>query len=107
MTQKKKYYVNVQSREISQVPYGNNDQFTIYATGDEVKMLRMIMNKVYDADRSAYWRAHVPIVPYHRDKSNDIYDDGLTEAFQMLHDLGDSKTKEHIREMGVLSDRPM
>ncbi|MCT2535843.1 hydrolase [Aquibacillus koreensis] len=103
--EKKKYFVNIGTLEISQMEYGNNKDFTIYATGEEVYHLREIMNEMYDSDMRGFWRAHVPYVPYHNDKSNDTYDDGIVEAFQMIHDLGDETTKEHIETMGVLDNK--
>ncbi len=104
---KKKYHVSIASKEISQIPYGNNDDFTIYATDGEVSMLRRKMEKMHEADVASFWRAHVPIMPYHNDKANDIYDEGLTEAYQMVYELGDKQTKSHIESMGILSDRLM
>lgn len=104
---KKKYYVSISSGEISQVKVGNNDEYIIYATDDEVKMLRAKLTNMYDADFDSFWRAHVPIMPYHNDKGNQRYDEGLTEVFQMIYDLGDEQAKSHIEEIGVLSDRSL
>ncbi|HLR74380.1 MAG TPA: hydrolase [Virgibacillus sp.] len=103
--EKKKYYVSIASGEISQIQYQNNDEFIIYATDDEVRMLRAKMDNMHDASIGAFWRAHVPIVPYHNDQPNDDYDENITEALRMIYDLGDEETKSHIQTMGVLSDR--
>lgn len=104
---RKKYYVSLQSREISQVKYQNNADFTIYATDEEVRMLRSIFNKMYDEEVGTFWRSHVPFIPYHKDSSNDDYDREITEAFQMIYDLGNEEAKQHIHDMGVLGDRHM
>ncbi|WP_430784641.1 hydrolase [Virgibacillus flavescens] len=103
--EKKKYYVNMGAQEISQIKYGNNEEFIIYATDEEVILLRDKLNDMYDANTRAFFRAHVPIMAYHNDKSNDDYDIGLTGAYQMVYHLGDEETKNHIETMGVLSDR--
>lgn len=100
--ERKKYYVSLQSREISQTVVGNNADFTIYATDDEVSMLRKKLNNVYDAELDTYWRSHVPIMPYHKDASNERYDQSLTEAFQMIYTLGDEEAKQFVSESGVL-----
>ncbi|SDQ29649.1 hydrolase [Virgibacillus salinus] len=102
--EKKKFYINLGSQEISQIKYDNNEEFVIHATEDEVRILRDKMDDMYNADYRAFFRAHVPIMPYHNDSSNDDYDIGITEAFQMIYDLGDENTKKHIDSMGVLSD---
>lgn len=105
--EKKQYYVSLQSREISQIKHGNNADFTIYATEGEVSMLRTKLDRVYSAEFDTFWRAHVPFIPYHNDASNDRYDQSLTEAFEMIYQLGDEQTRSYIEESGVLSDRPI
>lgn len=101
---KKKFYVNVGTQEVSQIEYGNNQDFTIYATEIEARLLRGKLNDMDQANFRAFFRAHVPIMPYHNDKPNDDYDDGMTGAYQMLYALGDEQTKQHIESMGILSD---
>lgn len=104
---KQKYYVSITTGEISQIPYGNNDDFVIHATMDEVNLLRAKMNRMNDADFSSFIRAHVPIKPYHKDNPNDDYDEALTEAYQMVYDLGDHETKSNLKQMNVFGDRHM
>lgn len=104
---RKKYYVNLGSGEISQIRFGNNNEFTIHATNDEILLLRSKMENMHGAGWYSFWRAHVPIMPYHNDKSNDRYDSELTEAYQMLYDLGDENVKRHIEEIGVLGTDPL
>ncbi|QDP40932.1 hydrolase [Radiobacillus deserti] len=100
--ERKKYYVNIGTQEISQVQVGDNDEFIIFASDEEVYQLREMMNQMYNADIRSFWRSHVPIAPYHNDTSNDTFDDGMVEAFRMIHDLGDDTTRKHIENMGVL-----
>lgn len=102
---RKKYYISMQSNEISRIPYGNNNEFVIYATSSEVRQLRDKMNHIGEADIATFWRAHVPFVPYHLATSNDDYDKNTAEAFQMIYDLGDKETKSHISSMGIFVDR--
>src|SRR5690625_1907659 len=103
--ERKKYYVNFQSREISQIKHENNDAFTIHATEQEIQLLRKTLDNVHDSEVDTFWRAHVPIMPYHNDPSNDRYDKSLTEAFEKIHELGDENTRAFVEESGVLSDR--
>ena len=104
---RKKYYVNLQSREISQMKYQNNDAFTIYATEQEVQMLRKTLDNVHMSEVDTFWRAHNPILPYHNDSSNDRYDKHLTDAFEKLYELGDEETRSFVEESGVFSNRPI
>lgn len=105
--EKKKYYIDIGSGEISQIKYDNNDSFTIQATTEEISLLRAKMENMHDAGVRSFFRAHVPIMPYHNDKSNDDYDSNLTETYQMLYDLGDDEAKKHIDSIGILTDNHM
>ncbi|RCW66914.1 hydrolase [Saliterribacillus persicus] len=100
--EKQKYYVNVGTQEISQVPYGNNDDFTIYADEAEVYLLRKVFNGMHDADQSSFWRTHIPFKPYHNDSENDAYDAGIVDAYRMLYQLGDDSTRNNIKELGII-----
>jgi hypothetical protein len=102
--EKKTYYVEIGSGEISQTKYQNNHSFTIQATPEEVTMLRAKLNNMDGAALSSFWRAHVPIMPYHNDKANDRYDAGLVDVYEMLYDLGDDTTRNHIESIGILGD---
>ena len=100
--QKKKFYVNIGSGEISQIKYDNNEDFVIYATEEDAQLLRAKMNNMDNASFRSFFRAHVPIWAYHNDKSNDDYDANMTEAFQMIYNFGDEATRTHIDSMDVL-----
>ncbi|QAS53880.1 hydrolase [Halobacillus litoralis] len=99
-----KYYINIGTREISLNHDGNNDDFLIYATKEEVITLREIFDEIYNSDVRSFYRAHVPFKPYHQDEDNDESDMEMKHAFQKIYDLGDETTKNHIVEMGVLED---
>ncbi|MFD1020553.1 hydrolase [Thalassobacillus hwangdonensis] len=102
--EKEKYYVNLGTQEISLNHDANNDDFIIQATPEEIIELRTVFDEMYIADEWSFYRSHVPARPYHKDKSNDEYDEGMKRAFRMLHDLGDETTKHHIESMGVLEE---
>src|SRR5699024_6513220 len=93
--------------EISQVQVGNNADFTIYATEGEVRKLRNIFKAIETAEMGSFWRAHVPFKPYHDDSPNDEHDKSLTEAFQLLYELGDEQSRQFIEQTGVLGNRPI
>ncbi|SER99493.1 hypothetical protein SAMN04487944_114128 [Gracilibacillus ureilyticus] len=98
---KKKYYVNIATQEISQIPYGTNTEFVINATDEEVFFLREKFNEIRDADMGAFVRAHIPFMPYHNDPQNDEYDSGLKGAYQMIYDLADNETKKAMQEANI------
>lgn len=100
---KNKYYVNLQAKEIATTAHGNNNDFVIYATDEEARNLRNTFNQMHDGEMASYWRAHVPIMPYHHDKGNQKYDTEIQEAFKQIHLLGDEDTKAFIEESGYLN----
>lgn len=102
---KNKYYVNLATHEVSQIKYANNANFTIEANEDEIALLRAKLDNMHSADMRTFFRAHVPILSYDKDQSNNDYDRGFTEAYQMVHGLGTVETKRHIEEMGVLGEK--
>ncbi|WP_163526702.1 hydrolase [Halobacillus ihumii] len=105
MDGKNQYFVNIGTREISINRNGNNDEFIINADREELLLLREVFNEMYNSDTRAFFRSHVPFVEYHKDSSNDEYDEGMTRALQMIYDLGDDTTRHHISGMGVLKDK--
>ncbi|KAB8131475.1 hydrolase [Gracilibacillus oryzae] len=99
--EKKKYYVNIGTQEISQIPYGTNAEFVIYANDEEIFLLREKFNEIRDADLSSYVRAHIPFIPYHNDPQNDDYDSGIKGAYQMIYNLADSATKTAMDDANI------
>lgn len=100
--ERKQYYVSIASKEISEVRIGNNDDFTIQATADDMKELKQIFSEMGAAEMETFLRSHVPIVPYHRDKGNDHYDAALSEAYAKMYELGDEQARSFISASGLL-----
>lgn len=98
-----KYFIGISNGTITQKNADQNAAYTIYANDEELKEIRRKLEKMEDASLSSFLRAHIPIKPYHEDPQNDAYDDGLNELFQMLYELGDEQTKDHIRSLDTFS----
>src|SRR5690625_123985 len=96
---KRKFYVSVESQEISELMAGNNNQFIIYGGPEDIIYLREIFDELQDAEFSTFWRAHVPFKEYHHDEDNDSYDESLLRAYKIIHELGDETTSKHIEQM--------
>ncbi|RDW18741.1 hydrolase [Oceanobacillus arenosus] len=100
--EKKTYYVNIGTGEISEVRNENNHAFSIQATTSEISQLRRKMDNMHDSSIDSFIRAQIPFIEYHHDQANDQYDANLLEAYQLIHQLGNSQTKAHIESMDVL-----
>lgn len=101
---RKKYFVNMQSKEISETKYGNSNYYTIFARAEEVDQLRRLMDNMSDADQASFIRAHVPFVPYHIDDATDTYDQYYKEAMKFIYQYGNHEARDHIESMGILKD---
>ncbi|MCP8617797.1 hydrolase [Salirhabdus salicampi] len=102
--EKEKFYVDIGSMEISRLKAGDNNDYVIYATPEEVIKLRDLFDNMYSADGDAFIRAHIPIKQYHHDESNDNYDEAMIQIFRMLYELGDEQTRNHIKSMEILKN---
>ncbi|MBB6453398.1 hypothetical protein HNQ94_001847 [Salirhabdus euzebyi] len=102
--EKEKFYVDIGTHEISRLQAYNNNHFVIYGTPEEIMLLREVMDEMYNSELGTWIRAHIPIMEYHNDKTNDQYDEGMYRVYEMLYKLGDEKTKKHIESMGILKD---
>lgn len=105
--EKNKYYVSLVEGEISHRPHDRNGYLEISATETELSNLRRKFDNMHDAGVVTFFRAHLPFVEYHHDDSNDKYDSNMLEVYQMLYELGNKKTREHIESMGILNENDM
>lgn len=99
---KQRYYVSVQAETILQGQGEAAYEFEIDATNEDIIKLQEMFEDKSDSTDSTFFRAHIPIIPYHHDRENDVYDDNLSQIYQFLHKLGTESTKKHIEAMGVL-----
>ena len=104
--QKKTYYINVGSGEISQSPTASTWNYKIEATNEEITELRDLFNQNYSTEWKNFFRAHTPYVQYHYDRENDDYDKTEEKIFSMLYQLGDQEVKNHIESMNILPNQP-
>lgn len=102
--QKKHYYIDVGSGEISLSSTSSTWSFKIYASDDEITELRQLFDQNYRTEWQSFFRAHVPYVQYHYDRENDAYDQTIAKVYGMIYKLGDEKAKKHIKSMDILPD---
>lgn len=101
---KKTYYINVGSGEISQSRTDSTWNFKINATDEEIGTLRDYFNQNYSSEWKNFFRAHVPYVQYHYDRENDAYDETIQQVYGMIYELGDEEARKHIQSMGILPE---
>lgn len=102
--EKKTYYIQVGTGEISQSSTDSPWNFKIEATDEEITDLREMFEQNYSTDWQNFFRAHVPYVQYHYDRENDAYDETTKSVYGMIYKLGDEEARKHIESMGILSE---
>ncbi|UII55297.1 hydrolase [Cytobacillus spongiae] len=102
--QKKTYYIDIGSGEISQSETSSTWSYKIEATDNDIIELRELFEQNYSTDWQNFFRAHVPYVQYHFDRENDAYDRTMTKVYEMIHKLGNEEAKRHIESMGILTE---
>lgn len=101
-TEKKTYYIDVGTGEISKSSTSSTWSYQIQATDDEIIELRELFDQNYSTEWQSFFRTHVPYVQYHYDRQNDAYDSTLQKVYGVIYRLGDEEAKRHIETMGIL-----
>lgn len=101
MEEKKAYYIDVGSGEISQSATGSTWSYKIEASNKEIGELRELFDQNYSTEWQNFFRAHVPYVQYHYDRENDAYDQTISKIYGIIYNLGDEETKNHIKNMNI------
>ena len=102
MSEKKIYYIEIASGEITQSPYDSSWNYKIEATREDITTLRKHFDESDKVDIGNFIRAHIPFLEYHHDNENDIQDEKLQQVYRMIHQLGDEEAKKQIESMGIL-----
>ncbi|MBD3919054.1 hypothetical protein H8B09_09835 [Paenibacillus sp. PR3] len=99
--EKRRYYVSIQSRNIMLNQGDAAYELEIDATREEVDKLTLLFNEWEAADEKTFFRAHIPVIPYHHDSENDMYDYLLKQIYNTVYQLGTDQTKQHISSMNL------
>ncbi|MFZ3576595.1 hypothetical protein [Virgibacillus sp. DJP39] len=103
MTEKKHYFVTVDTEEIRQfsIP-GNGVEYEIVANHDEVKEVEMLLLEKEKNGKQATDYLNKPFDEWGVDDERKKYDQDLIKLYQKLYELGTKSTKEKITEIGLL-----
>ena len=99
---KKTWYVSVQAGTVLENRGDAAYEFEIRATEKEANKLREQIELKEKADENTFYRAHIPVVPYHEDQENDAYDASLKRIYEMIYAFGTESTKMHMESMKML-----
>jgi hypothetical protein len=103
--QKKTYYIDVGTGEISKSATDSTWSYKIQATNEEINGLRELFEQNYSNELGTFVRAHIPFAEYHHDRDNDAYDSTIQQVYSMIHQFGDEEAKNHIESMNILPEK--
>ncbi|MEI3610545.1 hypothetical protein [Pseudogracilibacillus sp. SO10305] len=102
--EKKRYEVDVQAKQLTEVTNGKARGLVITASQQEADMLELKFTELGKYEFDSYVRAHIPIMPYSNDVSNDRYNETLRDIYENIYRLADQETKDRMMEEGILTE---
>lgn len=106
--EKRTYYVSVDFGTHAGEIHAQKDenspvfQYEIEATPQEIKQLESLFLKAEQTELQFFAKAHVPFLN-NEAAENAEEDRDIRRIYQMIYQLGTEKTREQIREIGVIS----
>ncbi|UUI04113.1 hypothetical protein NP439_05350 [Oceanobacillus jeddahense] len=97
---RKKYYVTVDTEEISEVSLPDNGiEYEIYATPEEVKEIEVLFTRKEQNAKDAVKFVGKPFDERPVDAKRANYEGDLIALYRKLYDLGTDETKKEIKEL--------
>ncbi|WP_243298052.1 hydrolase [Bacillus litorisediminis] len=103
--ERKTYYIDLGSGEISRSRTASTWNYQIEASDEDITQLREYFDQMHSTGWQNFFRAHVPYVQYHYDRENDANDRLLKDVYQLIHDLGDEEARKQIESIGILDEK--
>lgn len=97
------YYVSVKHNLIQNVPSDSNE-FVVMLNDEQLTKLRDLMDSISQSDKYAFKRTFVPYKSADHDDAVEEFDENMIELYAFLHQYGDSRTKQLIEDMNILSN---
>ena len=99
---KRKYYVSVQAKTVTEHRGDAAYELEIEATPEEVHQLQELFESESEPDFHNYLLIHDPEILQEELVSNALIDQYLTAMYRLIYKLGTPETKRHIASMNVL-----
>jgi hypothetical protein len=94
-----KVFVSVMHHRYYLSPEDSQWEYEIEAEPEVLTVIDRLFDQKEEFESKAFWRAHVPYVPYHLDPENDGVDLQLKKLYAVLHEYGNEEAKQLIETM--------
>ncbi|WP_075620140.1 transposase [Paenisporosarcina indica] len=94
-----KVFVSVMHHRYYLHPEESQWEYEIDAAPEVLTVIDRLFEQKETFESKAFWRAHVPYVPYHLDPENDGVDLQLKKLYAVIHEYGNDEAKQHIETL--------
>ncbi|GIO24573.1 hypothetical protein [Oceanobacillus sp. J11TS1] len=102
MMTRKKYFVTVDTEEISEVSLPDDGiEYEIYATPEEVKEIEVLFARKDENAKDAVKFVGKPFDEWGADAKRNKYEAYLITLYRKLYELGTDETKKKIKELNL------
>lgn len=99
---RKKYFVTVDTEEISEVSLPDDGiEYEIYATPEEVKEIEVLFARKDENAKDAVKFVGKPFDEWGADAKRNKYEAYLITLYRKLYELGTDETKKKIKELNL------
>lgn len=92
-------YLSVANQSYSYEPLGLPCEFKLNLEDQQVKIFENLFLQLDSLEFHNIVRAHLPYIQYHLDEENDEIDARLKKIYALIHEFGDSQTKEFVEQL--------
>ncbi|MEK4759061.1 transposase [Viridibacillus sp. FSL E2-0187] len=96
-------YVSIANQRYYTSPDESPWEFKLQIEPQYIKIFDQLFNQAEYFDGKSIWRAQLPYIPYHLDQENDEVDLRLKKLYALVHEFGDTETKQLIEQMPYYS----
>ena len=94
-----KVYISVNHQQMYAFPDESAWEYEVTAQRNEIKVFERLFDQLKQVQSKNFWRAHVPIKPYHLDGENDEYDIRMKKVYAWIHEFGTDEARSFIEKL--------
>ncbi len=94
-----KVYVSLTQKKVYLYPDESPWEFKITAYQEIVPVFEKLFQQLNYIEVDNFFRAHIPFIPYHKDKENDQYDERMMKLYALIHEYTDEDSKRFIEQL--------
>lgn len=102
MAERKQFFISIDKEDVHETSVPDGIEYEVIATQDEINEIRNLFEQKDKDTKNAVKFLAKPFNESGADKERKKYDDHLMTIFQRIYDLGTKKTKEEIKEQGII-----